>query len=459
MKVSRESIYHKRRSIPTLRFEDQQMTSFAGLVVFEPLLRRLNWTSRLAGCSAHIRAACSYSAGSVIAVLVVHLLVGYRRLQDVALYHEDPMVLRLLGLKRLPSTSVLSRALNAMDATVVTRLREWVRELVLDRLVQAGLKRVTLDFDGSVLSTRRRAEGTAVGFNRVRKGARSYYPLLCTVAQTGQVFDVLFRSGNVHDSNGALQFVFDCICELRDRMPRVQVEVRMDGAFFSDEMAELLRGLRAEFTVSVPFERFSALKSIIEERKRWKRAGEHREGFELKWKPKSWRYRYRFLMVRTRVRQRRKGPLQLDLFEPVSDSYEYKVVLTNKSGALRHVVAFHEGRGNQEGVIGELKSHAAMDYVPVRSWHGNQVYLLCSVLAHNFSRELQMHVQEPARKPSRKRSAQWRFEQLGTLRKKWIQRAGRLTRPEGRLTLTLGSNFAVRDKLLELLGMPTLLSS
>jgi hypothetical protein len=35
-----------------------------------------------------------------------------------------------------------------------------------------------------VQSTKRHAEGTAVGFNKEKKGARSYYPLFCTVAAT-----------------------------------------------------------------------------------------------------------------------------------------------------------------------------------------------------------------------------------------------------------------------------------
>jgi hypothetical protein len=45
-----------------------------------------------------------------------------------------------------------------------------------------------MDFDGSVISTGRVAEGTAVGFNKKKKGQRSYYPLFCTIAQTTQVF-------------------------------------------------------------------------------------------------------------------------------------------------------------------------------------------------------------------------------------------------------------------------------
>jgi hypothetical protein len=42
-----------------------------------------------------------------------------------------------------------------------------------------------VDFDGSVQSTRRHAEGTAVGYNK-KKGTHSYYPLLCAIGQTGK---------------------------------------------------------------------------------------------------------------------------------------------------------------------------------------------------------------------------------------------------------------------------------
>src|SRR5690606_11145387 len=127
---------------------------------------------------------------------------------------------------------------------------------VLERIEPLSLARVTLDFDGSVQSTKRRAEGTAVGFNKKKKGARSYYPLFCTLAQTGQVLDFLHRSGNVHDSNGAKAFILGCVKRVRDSLPGVVVEVRMDSAFFSDEIVTALNEQGVDFTVSVPFERF-----------------------------------------------------------------------------------------------------------------------------------------------------------------------------------------------------------
>ena len=67
--------------------------------------------------------------------------------------------------------------------------------MLLTRLQALKLARLTMDFDGSVISTGRVAEGTAVGFNKKKKGQRSYYPLFCTIAQTAQVLDVLPRAG------------------------------------------------------------------------------------------------------------------------------------------------------------------------------------------------------------------------------------------------------------------------
>lgn len=112
--------------------------------------------------------------------------------------------------------------------------------MVLDRLAQKGMRTLTLDLDGSVLSTSRHAQGSTVGFNKQKKGARSYYPLFCHVAQTGQVLDVHHRSGNIHDSNGAENFVRNCIRAVRQQLgARQRLEVRMDSAFFSEEHLSL----------------------------------------------------------------------------------------------------------------------------------------------------------------------------------------------------------------------------
>ena len=112
-------------------------------------------------------------------------------------------------------------------------------------------------------ATSRRAEGTAVGYNKKEKGARSYYPLFCTIAQTGQVLDFLARSGNVHDSQGAREFILACLEAVREVLPHAVIEVRMDSAFFSDAIVSALNAQGIEFTLSVPFERLHTFRSTV----------------------------------------------------------------------------------------------------------------------------------------------------------------------------------------------------
>jgi hypothetical protein len=437
--------------VPELKFESQSLTSFAGLVVFQVFFAGIELKARLGRCFAHLSGGKVYSRATLFLQLMLHLLVGYRELRDARYYGDDPLVKRFLGLRRLPDVATISRMLRDADAKSVANLRRLLRDLLFERLQSLLLPRITLDFDGSVQSTTRRAEGTAVGFNKKKKGARSYYPLFCTIAQTGQVLDFLHRSGNVHDSHGAREFILACIQEVREALSGVIIEVRMDSAFFSDEIVMALEDAGIEFTVSVPFERFAELKGKIQRRKRWRRLGGGVAYFEESWKPKVWNRRFRFLFIRTRSKRQQKGPIQLDLFLPYEYGYDFKVVVTNKKLSPKRVLAFHEGRGSQEGIFGELKSHCQMGYVPVRTCLGNQTYLLAGLFAHNLLRELQMTTSPPSRHTTAKRTPLWAFEQLHTFRSALIQRAGRLTRPHGKLTLTISANHWIKSRVLNLL--------
>jgi len=449
MNCKQSDVYRKYRQINNIQFETENQTysSFSGLIVFQKLFTCLDFKAKLKSCFKNNLLQGVIQHHSIMLMLVIHILLGYRELRDQRFYADDPMVKRLLGMEQVPSVSTISRVLSNTEASNVESLRQLGKIIVLDRLFDLMLPRVTVDFDGSVLSTTRRAEGSAVGFNKKKKGARSYYPLFCTIAQTGQVFDFHHRSGHVHDSNGADAFILDCIEQIRSGLPSSAViESRMDSAFFSDQIVTLLDTHHVEFTQSVPFERFPELKKQIEENNDWVDYDAEHAFFELDWKPESWEStHFRFIAVRKEVKKQIKGPIQLDLFIPYDYEHEYKVILTNKTTQANTVLMFHNGRGSQENIFSELKSQAQMDYVPTNTKNGNQIYLLATLFAHNLTRELQMRTQNMDRKTTPKRAALWAFEKIGTLRKKMIQRAGRITKPGGVTTLTMGANQAVKD--------------
>ena len=449
MKYSKSDVNCKTHKLPELRFEQQTLTSFAGLVVVEAFMAATGFKGTIAGCFRHLAGSKTYTHTVVFLMLVVHFLLGFRNLRDATYYRDDPLVKRLLGLKKLPDPSTISRRLKDADPRSVEKLRTNLRAGVVEHLRKLGLRRVTMDIDGSVQSTRGHAEGTAVGFNKIKKGARSYYPQFATIAEIAQVFDVLHRPGNVHDSRGAREFILARVGDLRRALPEATIEIRMDAAFFSDELVSALDELEnVEFTISVPFQRFPKLKGFIEERRRWGRLDDEVSFFEKSWKPNCWDKRFRFLFVRKRVQRQRKGPVQLDLFEPYEHDYEFKVIVTNKQDEnAGDVLWFHDGRGGQENLFSELKSELAMGHVPVRSLVGNQVYLLAQLHAHNLARSIQMAWRERERPTTPKRAALWIFERVQSFRSKYLCRAGRFTWPQNQLVLTISGNKTVECEM------------
>jgi len=451
VKFSKAHFHHPVYKIPELRFEDQRLSSFSGLVLIQELFFKLDLRNRLKRCFHHIHSSAVVGFHVVTLILIVHLMLGHRRLREMQRYREDPLVLRALGLRRLPDVATVSRRLSQVDRESIQNLRAVNRSLVLEPLGAVGMKGLTLDFDGSVLSTRRAAEGTAVGYNKKKKGLRSYYPLFCTLAQTGQVLDLYHRPGNVHDSHGARQFIQKRLQDVRAVLPQAKLESRLDSAFFADEHTQMLDSEGVEFSISVPFERFSELKGMGETRKRWRWLDGIWSYFETQWSPKCWNRKFRFIFIRQKVKKQNKDPVQLDLFIPHEQGYEFKVIVTNKKGSARNVLRFHNGKGAQENIFGELKSQCSMDYVPVRRLTGNQLYLMSAILSHNLLRTLQMEVARPNPRATEKRSPLWSFQEASTMRQHLIHRAGRLTRPQGKLRLTMSGNEVTKKSFLEYL--------
>ena len=95
-------------------------------------------------------------------------------------------------------------------------------------------------------------------------------------------------------------------------------------------------------------------------RERWCRIDDEWSFFELDWNPKRWSDNRRLISIRRRRAGRRKGPLQLDLFEPVDPDFELKVIVTNKATQAENILHFFNGRGLNEAVYGEAKQFTAL---------------------------------------------------------------------------------------------------
>ena len=123
MKFSKAQIFSRVHKIPELRFEDQRLTSFAGVVIIQKLFSILKIKDRLRTCFDHLPTNPTYGHHIVALILIVHLMLGYRRLRDMDYYRDDLMILRLLGLNRIPDVSTISRVLAHVDDKSIIKIR------------------------------------------------------------------------------------------------------------------------------------------------------------------------------------------------------------------------------------------------------------------------------------------------------------------------------------------------
>jgi hypothetical protein len=107
--------------------------------MFQALFTELGLKRRLNQCFRHLTVSAIFGHGVIVMLLMIHLLLGYRRLQDMRYDRDAPMV------ARLPDVATVSRTREGMDATSVERLRRFSRQQVLDQLQDLQLRQITLD--------------------------------------------------------------------------------------------------------------------------------------------------------------------------------------------------------------------------------------------------------------------------------------------------------------------------
>jgi hypothetical protein len=365
----------------------------------------------------------------------------------VGYLESDPLVKRICGLARVPTLHTVGRWLRGFDRQGVDALLGVNEQLVGDVIDRSEVRRLTFDVDGSVVSTGLQVEGARRGFNPHRRKVPSYYPITAYEANTGQLLRVRNRAGNVHDGKASVAFLKELFAQLGKTLKRRFVlEMRMDGAFFRNDVIDLLEGEGIEYAIKAPFYPWLGLKEQIVARRRWTRVDKRVECFEKQLRVRTWGRSMRVVIYRKQVAHRTRKNFQLDLFDPDDGYYEYSAIATNKSVTGRTLWFFMCGRGTHEKVYGELKSGFGFDCIPTQCFEANSAWQVMSVIAFNLMRGLQTHTTAKPRRMNRKRRTVRRFELIQTMRYRFINRAGLLVQPNGKSTLDVGDTMMVRER-------------
>lgn len=450
MRIGKRGFEGRVKGDLSIEFGDEKLTSHAGLELLRRFLRGLGFCSALRDGEKKMRMGGDFSLSKVVLTVVGMLLVGAKRLRHLTFIGSDPLFLRFVGLSRAPSERSLGRALARMGWRVWPELDRLSHLVVRGAVERIGLRRWTIDIDGSVLTTGLQVERAERGFNPHHRKNPSYYPILATLAQTGHVIGHRNRRGNVHDSHRCAEFLHQTVSTLRNELgAQGVIETRTDCAFFQRKFLETCHRDRVEYAVKVPMWPWLNLRGIVQNKCEsdweWVDRTDATQGLFAWLYIGAWDRVERIAIYRKRVNHEPVKGKQLDLFNPDDGYWEYSVVATNKTLDLRALWHFQHGRGVQEKIIGELKSGLAFASIPSQAYSANTAWQKLNVLTHNIATTFQLRTIAPEKPRSLKRTTLFLVRSIATLRFEWLNRAARLVRPHGSPVLRLADNRAVRE--------------
>ena len=203
-----------------IEFGREQLTSYGGLELVRRYFQSIGLNRRIRQGFREHNLGGDYGCVHLVVLVVGLLVVGARRLKQLRYVAHDPLFARLCGLARIPADRTVVKWLKEFTQASLAALVRINSELLYDQIQQLGLRRLTIDIDGTVIRTGNKVAWAMHGFNPHHPKDPSYYPLLAHLAQTGQILRLKNRPGNVHDSKGAEAFMRELIDELRARFGR-----------------------------------------------------------------------------------------------------------------------------------------------------------------------------------------------------------------------------------------------
>jgi len=373
-----------------VEFTEQQLSAHAGTAPFWAWLHGTTWGERLAAALPHRLPESNNSlTPREKAMAFVHGLLGEaRKLTHVAYFRRDPLVPELLGIRRVPSQSTLSRFFAGFGSaganlTCFGPLWRWALERLPSR--REGY---ALDLDSTrLLHEDGHQEGVRTGYTRT--GLQPcLHPLLAVIAEARLVAQLWLRSGNAACASNAVAF-FRELWSNRPRHLRLRV-VRADSGFCTAELLALWEELGLPFIVvaklTVPVQR------LVRGNLVWhptELAGT--DVAEVEYQAYGWPQSRRLILIRHRQADRPEAGGKRLIEVP---GYLFQALVTSLPTRTPPLAVWRDynGRADCENVIKELQQGFALPTLCLASFWATEAALALATLTYNLTVLFQRHL-------------------------------------------------------------------
>ncbi|MEW6125401.1 MAG: IS1380 family transposase, partial [Pseudomonadota bacterium] len=335
------------------------ITVWAGVILlrlyFEVVGLRPQLTAVLGGFGK--RSNNQIPAPDVLLCWFYGLALGAARFAHFTRYRRDPLLPRLLGIRRLPSPDTLRRLFAAFTYRTTTEVSEALMRWSL-RTMRPILLGHTLDLDSTVFCRYGDQEGSLKGHNPVKHGRPSHHPLLAFLCESRRLLWATLRAGHAGTANGVGEFVAQALTML-PAGHRIGL-VRADSGFFVTSFLVWLEARALPYVIVArltPILRRLVLQRIPDAA--WRPVGRGIDVADLETSLPGWGGTpRRFVCLRQRLAERPEARGRR-LFE--WPDYTFRVFVTSVPYAAELVTRLYAGRADSENRIKELKDDLSLD--------------------------------------------------------------------------------------------------
>ncbi len=401
-----------------VKFDDERAVSDAGVMLVATLAGRLG-IEALAGRLVRLRPGRpgAANAGRKVMALVFAMVLGADSIDDCEILRAG-RTRRLLG-GWIPAPSTLGTFLRAFTFGHVRQLDALLGEALI-RAWRAGAGpgqgRLVIDVDSFVGEVcGRLKQGAAYGYTRLL----GYHPILATCADTREVLHIRLRKGSVNTQKGMLRFTEELIARVTRAGADGVKLLRADSGFWNNKVFCRLEDAGWAYSIGVRMHKGirQAVEAIDEQA--WQKVEDYPADGEAQIAETTYAGR-RLVVRRTRL---------LGAQAKLWPDWRHFCFITNRTEDITVVEAEHRDHAVVEQVIADLKDQA-LQHFPSGEFNANGAWTVLGALAHNMLRWTQL-IGLPN---STLRAAR-------TLRRRWLQIAGRLTRHGRSWTLHLPARW------------------
>jgi len=191
-----------------ISFSNAGLTHYGGLYLLQQFFQRIKLRSALAHAVRFQQLNNRYSSSDSILAILYPIMLGLGRIETNILLQQNGVFQYLASLPTYPDPTTLRRFLERFGSKGLTAFRNLHDRFRGHFLIKPDpVSSVIFDLDTNVLTVYGQQQGARIGFNPKKRGRPSYQPLLCFEGKTGDIWEGVYLSGDVHPAPHTIEIL------------------------------------------------------------------------------------------------------------------------------------------------------------------------------------------------------------------------------------------------------------